>query len=103
VIAIPANAARIAAILIARRLISRTALARDIKFFKAFIRAPRCELASERGEYSKAARLISLCRRFRVPAFFVISNFQFLFSDFHFLSLQLHDGDRLSAMLLGLK
>ena len=27
----------------------------------------------------------------------------FLFSDFHFLGLKLHDGNRLSSMLLGLK
>src|SRR6267143_138344 len=49
-----------------------------------------------RGEYSKAVRLNLWRHGFWTPLYFLIS-------DFHFLSLQLHDGDRLSSMLLGLK
>src|SRR5260370_26141983 len=51
---------------------------------------------SERGEYSKAALHTSLSKQLSDVGLFLLS-------DFHFLSLQLHDGDGLSPMLLGLK
>src|SRR5260370_40657408 len=51
---------------------------------------------SERGEYSKAALHTSLWQQLSDVGLFLLS-------DFHFLSLQLHDGDGLSSMLLGLK
>src|SRR5208282_5637892 len=51
---------------------------------------------SERGEYSKAAGSYLNGSKFRAAI-------QFLFSDFHFLALQLHDGNCFPAMLLGLK
>src|SRR6267378_5085205 len=54
-----------------------------------------------RGEYSKAVRSASL--RKQDSTLRALSIFYFLFSDFHFLSLQLHNGDRFSSMLLGLK
>src|SRR5882762_10548090 len=49
-----------------------------------------------RGEYSKAVRLNLWRHGFWTPPYFLIS-------DFHFLSLQLHNGDRLPSVLLGLK
>jgi hypothetical protein len=52
----------------------------------------------ERGEYSKAAGLASLSRKISSIGLFLI-----LFSDFYLLALQLHDGNRLTAVLLGLK
>src|SRR6266403_5929125 len=54
---------------------------------------------SERGEYSKAAWSASLRKQDSTLRALSI----FLFSDFPFLSLQFHDGDRFSSLLLGLK
>src|SRR5205814_8740851 len=96
VIAIPKNETAINATVASHRLILRRVLAYDLECLKNFIQHLVVNWLSERGEYNKTVLQPSLWRQ-------LLGFIHFLVSDFHFLSLQLHDGDRFPSVLFGLK